>query len=102
MDINNYQDYTDNVSNIPAPEENTKKANGYQIASLVLGITGLVLICCGGILSIMLGTAGIVCAVIGNSKKGAVGIGVAGLVCSIISVVFGVLSIAAFILLMFI
>ncbi len=86
----NYQDYTANVP-YQAPQDNqgSNGTNGLQIAGLVCGILGICTSCCYGIPGIILGIAGLICAIIGNNR-GKSGVGIAGLVCSIISIVVGI------------
>ena len=68
-----------------------KKTNGLAIASLVLGIVGIVCIFAGkGWLSLILGIIGIILAV-KSKKQSPSGMATAGLVLSIISTVFGAL-----------
>lgn len=96
---NNYQDNTANIPyQAPVEEEGPRKANGLQIASLVLGICAIVLGCCWAYLGIILGIIGIVLAVMGN-KNGKHGIGTAGLVCSIVGLVLGIIGVVLSILL---
>lgn len=89
---NNYQDNTANIpyQTVPVPVANngSSKANGLQIASLILGIFSIVLCCCYGVPSIILGIIGIVCSVMGN-KEGKNGVGTGGLICSIVGIVLG-------------
>jgi hypothetical protein len=98
MDGQNFDNgnYQDNTANIPyqAPVENAgpQKANGMQIASLVLGIIGIPACCCYGIVGILFGLIGLILAIVGNKKNKGAGVGVAGLVCSIIAIVFGVIA----------
>lgn len=89
---NSYQDYTANVpyqSSSNSEVNDSGKASGIQIASLVLGILSICLCCCYGLPSIILGIIGLVCAIKGN-KENKHGIGIAGLVCSIIGLIAGV------------
>lgn len=90
-----YSNYQDNTSNIPyqAPPDNGRKngANGPQIAGLVCGILAICTSCCYGVPGIVLGIAGLICAVIGNNK-GKSGVGTAGMVCSIIGIILGIAS----------
>lgn len=92
---NNYQDNTGNMpyQNAPVPNYNggngSSKANGLQIGSLVLGIISIVLCCCYGVPSIILGIVGIICAVCGN-RDNKNGVGIAGLICSIIGIGLGI------------
>ncbi|MBP5555916.1 MAG: DUF4190 domain-containing protein [Lachnospiraceae bacterium] len=69
--------------------------NGFQITSLVLGIMSI--LCCfciwlwfWGIPSIVLSIAGIIFGIVGN-KKNKHGVGTAGIVCSIIGIVLGII-----------
>ncbi len=71
-------------------ETQENKANGLQIASLVLGILAIILGCCSGWLGILFGIVGLILAILGN-KQGKHGVGTAGLVCSIIGIVLGCL-----------
>lgn len=88
---NNYQDNTANVPyQAPVGDAGPQKANGLQIASLVVGICAIVLGCCWAYLGLILGIVGIVLAVFGN-KQGKNGIGTAGLVCSIVGIVLGLI-----------
>lgn len=89
----NYQDYTADIP-YQAPVENAgpKKANGLQIASLVLGIIGIPACCCYGIPGILFGVIGLILAIIGNRKNKGVGVGIAGLVCSIIAIALGIVA----------
>lgn len=91
---NNYQDYTNMQYQAPYDYDSGRsdKANGMQIASLVLGILGIPACCCYGIPGVIFGIIGLVLAIIGNKKSNSKGIGIAGLVCSIIAIVFGALA----------
>lgn len=96
---NNYQDNTANIpyqSTYSYEDNNSGKANGMQIASLVLGIISIVLICCYGAPSVILGLIGLILAIMGN-KRNKHGIGIAGLVCSIIGLCGGIISLAYYI-----
>lgn len=98
MDGQNFQNgqnnsYQDNTANVPyqyppnSSGNGSGKANGMQIASLILGIASICLsCCCYGVPSIILGIIGTICAVMGN-KENKHGVGTAGLVCSIIGIV---------------
>ena len=86
----NYQDYTANVPyQAPPDNEGSNGTNGLQVAGLVCGILGICTSCCYGLPGIILGIAGLICAIIGNNR-GKTGVGIAGLVCSIISIVVGI------------
>lgn len=91
--VNNYQDNTANTYNPVPPVDNSqtpKQTNALAIVSLVLGITSIVLGCCTVWVGFICGIAGIVCAIL-SKKQGKSGIGTAGLVCSIIGIVLSVL-----------
>ena len=91
---NYYQDYTSATQQYQAPDQNDepRKANGMQIASLVLGIIGIPGCCCYGIVGLIFGIIGLVLALVGNKKNKGSGVGVGGLVCSIIAILFGILA----------
>ena len=88
---NAYQDPGQgNYSAYGAPQDaQPPKANGLQIAGLVLGILSIVIGCCGWY-GLIFSIAGIVCSVLGN-KDNTSGVGKAGLICSIIGIVIAVL-----------
>lgn len=96
MDEQNYQDYTSNVSQYQAPSQNggPQKANGMQIASLVLGILGIPGCCCYGVVGLLCGIIGLILALVGNKQNRGSGIGIGGLVCSIIAILFGIVATA--------
>ena len=88
----NYQDNTNmTFQQPPVAPDNDGKANGLQIASLVLGIISILLCCCYGAPSVIMGIIGLVCGIKGN-KENKNGVGTAGIVCSIIGLIFGVIS----------
>lgn len=96
-----YSNYQDNTASVPyqAPADNNgaeNKANGKQIAGLVCGILAICSSCCYGLPGILLGVAGLICAVLGN-KENKNGIGTAGLVCSIIGLILGVIMLVYYI-----
>lgn len=90
---NYYQDYTANMSQYQPPSQNEgpNKANGIQIASLVLGIIGIPASCCYGI-GLLFGIIGLILALVGNKQNKGSGIGIGGLVCSVIAIIFGILA----------
>ena len=80
----NYQNNMGQMPPYPAPIVNNSignKANGLQVAGLVCGILAICACCCYGVVSIVLGIAGLICAITGNSR-GKHGVGVAALVYS--------------------
>lgn len=95
----NYQDNTANTyyQSTPVVENvSGNKANGMQIGSLICGIFSILLCCCYGVPSMILGIVGIILAVVGN-KQGKHGVGTAGLVCSIIGLILGAIYLILFI-----
>ena len=66
------------------------------MAGLVCGILAICFSCCYGVPGLVLGIAGLVCAINGN-KEGSNGVGTAGIVCSIIGIILGVLMLIYFI-----
>ncbi len=108
MDMNNgnqnpqgqYNGYQNNTANVPyqAPQGNggARPSNGLQVAGLVCGILAICFSCCYGVPGLVLGIAGLVCAINGN-KEGSNGVGTAGIVCSIIGIILGVLMLIYFI-----
>lgn len=102
---NNYQDYTAQYqgggSSYPyETEQKTNTTNGMQIASLVLGILGMLTCCCYGVVGLVLGIIGLIMAIMGNHRSRS-GVGVAGLVCSIIAIILGIAGTIYFILIYF-
>lgn len=97
---NNYQDYTSVESQYQIPEHyevGSGKANGMQITGMVLGIIGILVCCCYGIPSVILGGIGLALAIVGNNKNKGNGVGIAGLVLCIIALVLGILSTVVYI-----
>ena len=93
----NYQDYTANASyQAPPDDRGGKRTNGLQIAGLVCGILAICTSCCYGIPGIIFGIIGLICALIGNNRSKS-GVGTAGLVCSIIGIVLGVAALIYYI-----
>lgn len=95
----NYQDYTSVEAQyqIHDNENGSGKANGMQIAGMVLGILGILVCCCYGIPSVILGGIGLALAIVGNNKNKGNGVGIAGLVLCIIALVLGILSTVVYI-----
>ena len=94
-----YSNYQDNTAYqpLPATPDNGGKASGTQIASLVMGIISIVLCCCYGAPSVIMGIIGLVCGIKGN-KENKNGIGTAGIVCSIIGLLLGLISLIYYII----
>lgn len=97
---NQYSNYQDNTSNVVYQQpvntvEPAKKTNGMQTASLVLGILSICFCCCYGVLGLILGIIGLICGIKGN-KESKSGVGTAGIICSIIGIIFGVFMVIYF------
>jgi len=73
----------------PQPQE--PKSNGYNIASLVLGILSIVCCCLYGVVSLICGILSIVFFVISKKNGNANGLAVAGLICAIFGLVLGLI-----------
>ena len=87
--------YTNNAEvygNVPPVEE--KKTPGASVASLILGISGILLDCCCGVGSLF-GLIGLILGIVGNRNQKS-GVGTAGIICSAIALVIGVLMIIYF------
>ena len=87
--------YQDNTANLqyqqPPVEEGPSKANGLQVAGLILGILGIVTCCCYGIVGFIFSVIGLILSIVGN-KRGKNGVGTAALVCSIIGLILSVIA----------
>lgn len=88
MDGQNFEN--ENMVENTTPE---KKTDGLAIASLVLGILSIVLVCCNTYIAIVAGIVGIVLSVISKKNNGKSGMGTAGLVCSIVGIVLAIVMI---------
>ena len=87
----NYQDYTANIPyQVPPGSAADNATNGLQIAGLVCGILAICSSCCYGVPGLILGIAGLTCAIMGN-RQSKNGVGTAGLVCSIVGLIFGII-----------
>lgn len=96
MDGQNFQNNSYEQPVSPDP----KKADTLAIVSLVLGIAAIVFGCCVTYLGIALGVGGIICSVMSKNKSGKSGLGTAGLVCSIIGIVFALIWIIGSVVIM--
>lgn len=82
--------------NTPQPP---KKASGFAVASLVLGIIGVLSSCCCTFLSLPLGIIGTILGIVGCTKKNvSKGIAIAGIILSVISVLISVVCMLIIIL----
>ena len=90
-----YSNYNQGYSSAPEP----KTSNTKSVVSLVLGIIGLVICCCLGAPSVILGIIGVILAILSkNDNQGKMdGMAIAGLVLSIISFVAGLGSLCFYI-----
>ena len=68
------------------------KGNGYNIASLVLGILSIVCCCLYGIVPLILGGLSIAFFVISKKRGTANGLAIAGLICAIFGIVLGLFT----------
>ena len=94
----NYQDYTANIPyQVPPNYAADNATNGLQIAGLVCGILAICSSCCYGVPGLILGIAGLICAIMGN-KQSSNGVGTAGLVCSIVGLICGIIMSAFYVL----
>ncbi len=66
-------------------------ASGLSIAALVVGIVGIILGCCSGLLGVICGIAALVMAIIGN-KQSKTGLGTAAFVIAIVCIVTSIIS----------
>ena len=68
---NYYQDYTASTQQYQAPpqQDRPEGANGFQIASLILGILGILGCCCYGVVGLFFGIIGLILALIGNKRN---------------------------------
>ena len=90
-----YSNYNQGYSS--APEQ--KSSNTKAVISLILGIAGLVLCCCLGAPSVILGIIGVILAILSkNDNQGQMdGMAIAGLVLSILAFVVGLASLCFYI-----
>ena len=80
-----------NPNYVYPPTEPPKEKNPTAITSMVLGIIGVVSICCCGVGAPVFGIAALICAIVSKSKTGKMnGMAIAGLIMGIVSIVFGV------------
>lgn len=79
----------------PTQPENT--GSGLAIASLIFGIIGIPASCCCG-LGLLFSVIGLIFGIVGNSKH-KTGVGTAGIVCNIIGIVSAVLVIVFYFIL---
>ena len=93
---NAYQNntYTDNTAGYGEPVAEEQKTPGTSIASLILGICGILLDCCCGV-GLVFGIIGLILGIVGNKNRKS-GVGTAGIVCSVIAIVVGVLTVIYF------
>lgn len=72
---------------------NDPESKGMAIASMVLGIVSIVLVCCTYFLSIPCAIVGLVLGIMQNKTHGKNGMATAGIVCSIVSIVLSIIFI---------
>ncbi len=92
---NQYSEYSE-YSQEPVYERQSGARRGFAITSLVLGIVGLVGICCSfmtwGVLSILLGIAGLIFGILGLKSQSR-GMAIAGIVMAVLNLIIGILLI---------
>ena len=89
---NNGQNQQNNNQNpIWSNQPETPKSNGYNIATLVLGILSIVCCCAYGVLSLILGALAIVFFIISKKKGTSNGMALAGLICAIFGILLGII-----------
>lgn len=86
----NQEDYTNSSFNAPVDNE-PEAGKGMAIASMVLGIVSIVMLCCSYWISVPCAVVGLILGIIHNKKNGKNGMAIAGIVCSIVSLVLLVL-----------
>lgn len=101
-----FEDLVDNYTYQPNEDQNKKsneekpmwsekpatpKDNGFNIASLVLGILSIVCCCTYGVFSIIAGVLAIVFFVISKNKGTSNGMALAGLICAIFGILLGMI-----------
>lgn len=84
--------FTDSSFNTPVDSQ-PEGGKGLAIASMVLGIVSIIMLCCTYWISIPCAIVGLVLGIVNNKKNGKNGMATAGIVCSIISIVLAVLLI---------
>lgn len=97
-----YSNYQDNTANVVYQEtastpDSGNKASGMQIASLVLGILSICFCCCYGFPGLIMGIIGLVCGIKGNKERKN-GVGTAGVICSVIGLIFSFFMLIYFVL----
>ena len=90
-----YSNYNQGYSSVPEQKSSNTKA----VISLILGIAGLVLCCCLGAPSVILGMIGVILAILSkNDNQGQMdGMAIAGLILSIIAFIVGLSSLCFYI-----
>ena len=90
-----YSNYNQGYSSVPEQKSSNTKA----VISLILGIAGLVLCCCLGAPSVILGVIGVILAILSkNDNQGQMdGMAIAGLILSIIAFIVGLSSLCFYI-----
>ncbi len=84
----NYYEYTEQDMYQSQPSAPPPQSGALATASLVMGICGLVLICCGG--SFILGALGIIFALLSRGRGRMSGSAKAGLILSIVGIVLSI------------
>lgn len=87
---NGFNNEFNNAPMYQEPQSNGEGGKGLAIASLILGILGLIFSCCTAYIGIPFGVVGIILGVMHNKKNGKCGMSTAGIICSVVAVVLAV------------
>lgn len=90
----NEGNYTDSGFNAPVDNQ-PEGGKGMAVASMVLGIVSIVMLCCSQYISLPCAIIGLILGIIYKKNNGKNGMATAGVVCSIVSLVISILAIIA-------
>ena len=90
----NQGNYTDSSFNAPVDNQ-PEGGKGMAVASMVLGIVSIVMLCCSQYISLPCAIIGLILGIIYKKNNGKNGMATAGVVCSIVSLVISILAIIA-------
>lgn len=90
----NQGNYTDSSFNAPVDNQ-PEGGKGMAVASMILGIVSIVMLCCSQYISLPCAIIGLILGIVHKKKNGKNGMATAGVVCSIISLVLSILLIIA-------
>lgn len=92
--FNNEGNYTDSGFNAPVDNQ-PEGGKGMAVASMVLGIVSIVMLCCSQYISLPCAIIGLILGIMYKKNNGKNGMATAGVVCSIVSLVISILAIIA-------